>query len=152
MISGGTAMPYSSTYKLDFMPLLNGKKMFLLGSANNQINLYIDEKGYLCAMRGGAVEGEGGNSPKVKKAVTVRSKAPVVSGKWQTAKVVYDMEKLSLFLDGKLQECKTIHPIREHETIDHLSVASKCGFLHNPGDYFNGGIRNIRITGSAGAE
>lgn len=149
MISGGTAMPYSATYELDFMPVLNGKKMFLLGSANNQINLYIDEKGYLCAMRGGAVEGEGGIIPRKQQNITLRSKEPVFSGKWQQVKVVYDMQNFYLYLNGELQSSQAALPVREHETIDHLTVASRCGFLHNPGNYFNGGIRNIRIAGYA---
>ena len=149
MISGGTAMPYSSTYEMDFMPILNGSKMFLLGSANNQINLYIDEKGYLCIMRGGAVEGEGGIIPKKRQNIVLQSKKPVVSGEWQTVKVVYDMHKLYLYLNNELQSSHDVLPLREHETIDHLTVASRCGFLHNPGNFFNGGIKNIRISGYA---
>ena len=148
MISGGTAFPYASTYEVEFrISEFSEETMFLLGSANGQINLSLNAQGYVCASRGGAVEGAAGTAPQTKTSVTVVSEKPVEFNRWYRVAVVYDLKHLSLYLDNVLQGEKAIMPTTDHETIDHLTVGSACGFLTVPQHYFSGDLRRLRFYG-----
>ena len=151
MISGGCAMPYSGTYEMEFRPEPNGQDMFLIGTANNQINVWLDKNGILHASRKKSFESFGGEKAAPAGTFHLKSKSPVEPKQWHTLKVCYDMKEMRLFLDGKLQAKVQFDslPKIDYESINHLTLGSRCGFLHTPGKFFNGGIRNLIITGCA---
>ncbi len=147
IISGGTAFPYAATWELEFRVSEIGTPMTLIGTTNNQINIRLDKDGFLIASRGGVAEGIGGKAPSTKTTVSVKSKKPVSLARWQKIAVVYDLNKLSLYLDGVSQGSAAIAPDGDHEGITHLAVGAGLGMLHNPHSYFTGDIRNIRLYG-----
>lgn len=147
MISGGTAFPYAATWELDFRINEIPATMYLVGTVNNQINITIDKDGRVAASRGGVVEGIAGSSSASKTSVRVKTQNPVARNAWHKIAVVYDLKKLSLYLNGVLQETVAIAPDGNHEAIDHVSIGAGLRMLHEPHSYFNGDIRNIRFYG-----
>jgi len=147
IIMGGTAFPYAYTYELSFKPEAFGKTQGLIGTPNGQFNLALTPAGLLSAWRVSCIEGEGGSKPVKKQRAEVLSRQKLEPGKWHRAAVVYDMKKLSLYLDGELQGETASVPDRGHEWINLVTIGSLCAFVWTPVDYFTGGIRDIRIYG-----
>lgn len=147
MIMGGTAFPGASTYELQVRPAQLGKVMGLLGSGNNQISLAVLPDGRLKAERRSETEGMGGNKPGRTIQNEVVSKDKLSIGKWSSIVVVYNLKKLSLYLNGKLEGEVESVPIRAHEWINHLIVGASNKWVWNPVNHFEGDIREIRIYG-----
>ena len=146
-IQGGTAFPYASTYEIAIRPEKNGKETGIIGSGNNQLQLSLNPQGYVKVERSSELEGEGGSMNHKSISVSVLSREPVTFKKWNRIAVVYDLEKLSLYLNGKLQGEQSIPPMRGHEVLNVLIVGAKCRRYWQPYEYFSGDIKDIRIYG-----
>ena len=77
----------------------------------------------------------------------VVSEARLAPGKWTKIQVTYDLRKLRLYIDGRLQGEVESAPIANHEWETHLIMGAKCSWVWNPKDNFKGDLRNIRIYG-----
>ena len=77
----------------------------------------------------------------------VVSEARLAPGKWTKIQVTYDLRKLRLYIDGRLQGEVESAPIANHEWETHLIIGAKCSWVWNPKDNFKGDLRNIRIYG-----
>ncbi|MBR2440176.1 MAG: hypothetical protein IKB25_08290 [Lentisphaeria bacterium] len=148
-IMGGTALPYASTYEINVRVPKLGKKMGLFGTGNNQISLAIMPDGKLWLQRANEKEGMGGTPPKKIFKAEVTSKDKIEEGKWHRVAVTYDLKKIRLYLDGKLQGEADAPPSEGHEWITHLIVGGLCKWVWTPTDHLNGDIRDIRIYGRA---
>ena len=73
------------------------------------------------------------------------NRAPVDT--WTHIAVVYDPQKLSLFVNGLLQDSKPLAPSRASEWINAVVIGGDCAFPYNPKPSFKGGIRGVRIYG-----
>ncbi len=146
-IQGGTAFPYASTYEISIKPEKTGKAMGIIGAGNNQIQLSIDPQGYIIVERSSAIEAAGGQKVSSKISVSVRSKKAVKFGKWTRIAAVYDLKNLSLYLDGELQDRKSIAPMSAHEMLNVVIIGGKCRNVWQPYQYYSGDIKKIRIYG-----
>lgn len=146
-IQGGTAFPYASTYEIAIKPQKTGREMGIMGAGNNQIQLSLNPGGYIIVERSSEVEGEGGMKADRKVSVLLQSQVPVLFDKWNRIAVVYDLKKLSLYLDGKLQAEQNIIPCRGHEFMNTIIIGGKCHQYWQPYQYFIGDIKDIRIYG-----
>ena len=146
-IMGGTALPYASTFEISVRVPELGTKMGLFGTGNNQINLAILPDGKLWLQRANETEGMGGTAPKTKFNAEVVSKDKIQTGKWHRIAVTYDLKKIRLYLDGKLQGEAAVQPSEGHEWINHLIVGGLCKWVWTPIDRLKGDIRDIRIYG-----
>ncbi|MBR2440174.1 MAG: LamG domain-containing protein [Lentisphaeria bacterium] len=147
IIMGGTAMPYASTYEISVRVPALGKKMGLFGTGNNQINLAILPDGKLWLQRANETEGMGGTVPKRKFNAEVVSKDKIQVNQWHKVAVTYDLKKIRLYLDGKLQGEAEVAPSEGHEWINHLIVGALCKWVWTATDRLTGDIRDIRIYG-----
>ena len=149
MIMGGTAFPGASTYEILLRPRKLGKRQGVFGTANNQINVVIEPDGKVKAWRGSESEGESSSKPKRKFTKEVISQAKLELDKWAHVAIVYDLKKLSLYINGKLEGSVAIAPAEGHDYINHLTVGSLCGWVWNTEgkDKFTGDIRAIRLYG-----
>ena len=146
-IMGGTAMPYASTYEISVRVPELGTKMGLFGTGNNQINLAILPDGKLWLQRANEREGKAAKPPKKIFNAEIVSKDRIQVGKWHRVAVTYDLKKIRLYLDGKLQGEADVPPSEGHEWINHLLVGSLCQWVWTPKDRLKGDIRDIRIYG-----
>ncbi len=147
MIMGGTAFPGASTYEISIRPAAIGEKMGIFGTANNQINLWIESDGRLVLTHGSETEGEGGSRPVRSFIAKVVSKSKLEKERWYRIAAVYDLTNLKLYINGKLEgECKA-PPSSGHNSINHLVVGSLCEWLFKPKTFFKGDLREIRIYG-----
>ena len=147
MLRGGTAFPYASTFELFIKPAATNKDEDILGAANNQIRISRLADGRIKIFRSGAIEGEGGDKPAAKGRVEITSKSIVPVGKWTHIAAVYDLEKLSLYVNGKLEGEAKIKPMKSHEWISSVVVGGNCSFPFNAKPSFKGGIKKVRIYG-----
>ena len=146
-IMGGTAMPYASTYEISVRVPELGTKMGLFGTGNNQINLAILPDGKLWLQRANEREGKAAKPPKKIFNAEIVSKEKIQVGKWHRVAVTYDLKKIRLYLDGKLQGEAAVPPSEGHEWINHLIVGALCKWVWTPTDRLKGDIRDIRIYG-----
>lgn len=147
-IMGGTAFPGAFTYEISVRPEELGREMGLFGSGNNQISVVILPDGHVKASRRSENESAGGISHKgafVNNEIVSRDPLPV--NKWTKIAVVYDLRKMSLYMNGAVQGEVATRPIRSHEWQNHLIVGAKCKWVWEPVDRFKGYVRNIRIYG-----
>jgi len=147
MIQGGTAFPYASTYECSVRPRTTGTQQAILGAPNGQIRLARLADGRIEASRDQAVEGMGGSKPQRGKPATVVSQRPVAEGHWTHIAVVYDLRRLTLYIDGQLQGSAASVPLRSHEFINALVLGGDCGFPFNPKPGFVGDLLDVRIYG-----
>ena len=147
MFQGGTAFVGASTYELSVQPQQIGERAGLIGTANNQINLSIEEDGRVCLERGTEIESEGGWRNPRRYSHKVFSKEKLEAGRWYRIAAVYDLKKIFLYINGELQGEAEIPPSRGHGAINHLTVGSLCGWLWSPKNHFKGNIREIRFYG-----
>ena len=68
----------------------------------------------------------GGTPPKKIFKAEVTSKDKIEEGKWHRVAVTYDLKKIRLYLDGKLQGEADAPPSEGHEWITHLIVGGLC--------------------------
>ncbi len=147
MIMGGTAFPYACTYELAVRPDAIGKAQTVVGTANGQMNIKILADGRVRAARTQAVEGMGGEGPKPGNTVEVWSKESLREGEWTRIAVVYDMKRMTLYIDGVKQAAVEAVPNRDHERINAVVLGGGCKFPYYSVPEFKGGLRNIRIYG-----
>lgn len=147
-LMGGTAFNYASTYELKIKPAIFGKKQGLLGSGNGQINLIVLENGKVELSRTAAVEAPNGTLPGNAGGVgKIVSKDTLSLNKWYHLAAVYDLKTLSLYINGKLQgECR-LSPNSDRDIFNWVTVGCSNQWLFTPINFFNGGIRDIRIYG-----
>ena len=148
IIMGGTAFPGASTYELSIRPAEIGKTMGIIGTGNNQIALRLKEDGTIEACRRSEKEGMGGSAPVKPDMLTiVRSKTKAESGKWMQIAVVYDLKKIKLYINGKLESEAESQPLPGHDWINHLIVGASNQWVFTPIEHFKGDIRQIRFYG-----
>ncbi len=145
MLAGGTAFPYSYTYEISVRPLETGRPMGILGTVLGPLNLFLDAEGRMVASRETGFEHT--EPPSEHKTVTVSSLKPLEKGKWSRIAVTYDCQTLKLYVDGELQGEVASGLDAEHATLNYVSVGCRLRFLQEPYDFFNGDIRNLRLTG-----
>ena len=148
MVMGGTAFPGASTYEIEVRPLKLGREMGLFGSGNNQISLDVLADGCVRAARRSENEGAAGTPRKgAFETREVVSEDRLAPGSWTKIQVVYDLNELRLYLNGKLQGVVESLPIANHEWMTHLIIGAKCSWVWKPQDHFKGDVRNVRIYG-----
>ncbi len=147
MLRGGTAFPYAATYEIFIKPDEDGSEQFFMGAANGQIILSRLADGRIKMTRLGATEGEGGIIPKERLEAIVTSNTVVPKGKWTHVAVVYDLRKLHLYINGKLEKSIECKPLPSQEWIGSLVFGGKCKFPYVAVPSFKGGIKKVRIYG-----
>jgi Concanavalin A-like lectin/glucanases superfamily len=147
MIRGGTAFPYAATYELFIKPDDDDSEQYFMGAANGQIILSRFADGKIKMSRLGAIEGEGGSKPKSRTKISIVSKSSTQKGKWSHIAVVYDLNKLYLYVNGKLENSAPCKPIPSQEWIGSLVIGGRCKFPYIALPSFKGGIKKVRIYG-----
>lgn len=147
MIMGGTAFPGAFTYELSVRPASLGKVMGLIGSGNNQIAIRLLSDGRIEASRKSEVEGMGGSPRKRNFTSRVVSETKARTGEWTRIAVVYDLRKLKLYLNDRLEGESGSIPAAGHDWINHLIVGASNKWVFQPVEKFHGDIREIRFYG-----
>ncbi len=147
VVMGGSAFPRSYTYELSVRPKKLGREMGLIGTANNQICLNILADGRLQVIRGSEIEADGGTAPAKRITRTVTSRNRLSPGKWHRIAVVYDLRKVTLYLDGQKEGEVDAIPMDGHEWINHVLIGAKNKWVWSPCDKFEGDMRQIRFYG-----
>ena len=141
---GGTAFPYAFTYEASVKPEVFGKKQGIIGTPNGQMNLELTKDGKLCAWR---LSSTGEFPDETKTYSEIVSEERLEPGKWYKIAVVYDLKKLSLYINGKLQGATASIPDRKHERMNMLTIGSLCKAPWDPVTFFVGDIKDVRIYG-----
>ena len=147
MLMGGTAFPGASTYELSVRPAELGKKMGLIGSGNNQMSIQVNPDGTITVQRGSEKESVGGAAQTSNFNVILQSKTKLQTGKWTRLAVVFDLKKLQLYMDGKLEAEAPARHSMGHVAINNMTVGSLCLNYFRKEFFFNGDIREIRFYG-----
>lgn len=147
MIMGGTAMPGAATYELCVRPAAIGTQMGLLGSGNNQMTIELLEDGTVTALRRTANETAAGQAAQNKVNDMVKSVTKLQAGKWARIAVTYDLRKIRLYIDGKLEAEKDSLPNSEHEWFNLVVLGAKNKWVWEPINRFTGDLRDVRIYG-----
>ena len=147
MIMGGSAMPGAATYELCVRPAALGEQMGLVGSGNNQMTIEMMEDGTVTAMRRTANESAGGQAAKVKVDDKIQSTSKLQPGKWTRVAVTYDLRKMRLYIDGKLEAEKESIPNFEHELFNLIVLGAANKWVWEPVRRFKGDIRDFRVYG-----
>ena len=140
-IMGGTIFPYAITLEASVRFPKFGKLMGIFGSAKQQLNLSVLPNGKLYLVRKGV--DKNGNK-KLAEIVTRRKLKPDT---WYRIAVTYDLQKLRIYIDGKLEKEAEVYPISEPEWGTHLIVGGLCKWVWDPIEKMTGDIREIRIYG-----
>ena len=144
LVMGGTAFPGAATYEGEFRIERLGKKMGLFGSSNRQINVIVTEDGHITASRGGKASKDSNASSVFK----VTSMNTLAAGEWHHIATVYDLRKLSLYIDGELQGSVDVYPtVGAHNSLSGMTFGSLNPWLNQCSDAFIGDLRNIRAYG-----
>jgi hypothetical protein len=148
-VQGGTAFPGAFTYEISVRPDGIGREMGLLGTCNNQIQVDILADGRVKAWRASPREGAGGVRTRDEDKWTseVTSETKLKPGEWSRIAVVYDLRKMTLYVDGV--DCGSVAspPAAGHEWLNFLIVGAKCKWVWTPTDRFKGDIGEMRFTG-----
>ena len=148
IIQGGTAFPGAFTYEFSVRPREIGlREQGLLGTGNNQLSVTLMKTGRLRVSRRSANEDAGGEKPQKTVESKFDSTVKLVAGKWHRVAIVYDLRKLTLFVDGQEAGSCAASPMRGHEWLNHLILAAHCGWVWTPQDHFKGDLAMIRLTG-----
>ena len=148
IIQGGTAFPGAFTYEFSVRPREIGlREQGLLGTGNNQLSVTLMKTGRLRVSRRSANEDAGGEKPQKTVESKFDSTVKLVAGKWHRVAIVYDLRKLTLFVDGQEAGSCAASPMRGHEWLNHIILAAHCGWVWTPQDHFKGDLAMIRLTG-----
>lgn len=149
IVQGGTAFPGAFTYEISVRPDGIGREMGLLGTCNNQIQVDILADGRVKAWRASPREGAGGVRTRDEDKWTseVTSETKLKPEEWSRIAVVYDLRKMTLYVDGV--DCGSVasSPAAGHEWLNFLIVGAKCKWVWTPTDRFKGDIGEMRFTG-----
>jgi hypothetical protein len=143
VIMGGTAFPYAFTYEVTVKPEIIGKKQGIIGTPSGQLNIELTKDGKLCAWRDYRIK----DLPEKKGRSEILSREKLDPGKWYRIAVVYDLKKLSLYIDGQFQGDAASVPDRDHERMNIVTIGSLCAYPWNPVEFFTGDIKDVRIYG-----
>ncbi len=156
MMAGSSSFSYSCTYEISLRPAAIGHRMGILGTANGNLNLFLDEAGHVVAQRNmaancnAAIDIDKGNEIETEAEtvnVSIVSKEPLKAGEWAKVAVVYDCRTLYLYLNGMLQGTATGFPVASHAVVNFLCIGCSLHFLQEPYDFFNGDFRDVRLSG-----
>ena len=149
---GGTAMPGASTYEISVRPNSFGRRMGLICGSYGKIDLTIEPDGCVCAARRS-------NKMLFTTDSKVVSLKPLTIGAWSRLAVVYDLKRMALYVDGRLQGSVEAKP-NYHDKSWGTDVMTYCSHeFHNelffgaedkglnPDSLFDGDIRDIRVYG-----
>ena len=154
MIMGGTAMPAACTYEVAVKPSALGEEQGILGSGRGHMDLTLLPDGRVKAAR--RVE-----PVKWKfEEASVVSDDPIPAGRWTHLQVVYDLRKMTLFVDGRPQGSVPAAPnfvdeswgrppeqYRSHEYETYLVLGAKAKPPFTPHAFFRGCVRDLRVYG-----
>jgi len=147
-VMGGTAFPGASTYEISVRPAELGREMGVVCTANNQINIVLMPDGTLHVSRESSTGETGGDTPPRTVSRTVTSTSRLTPGEWTKIAVTYDLRKLRLYLNGKLEGESEVAPVKGHEWINFVMIGAKCRTLiGNAKNHFKGDVRAIRMYG-----
>lgn len=147
MLMGGTMPPYASTVELDIRlkQLVPGG---ILGTGNRQLSMQILPDGRLQLHKENGVEGMGGDKPAHKHFAEVISKDPLPLNQWVKVSVVYDLQKVTLFINKQIQGEATFPPCPEHEWFNAMVIGALGTFPYSrPENFAQIDIRDIRVYG-----
>ena len=149
---GGTAMPGASTYEISVRPNGFGRRMGVICGSYGKIDLTIEPDGRVCAARRS-------NKMLFTTDSKILSLKPLSVGAWTRLVVVYDLRKMYLYVDGRLQGDVVAKP-NYHDKSWGTDIMTYCSHeFHNelffgaedkqlsPANLFNGDIRDIRVYG-----
>ncbi len=131
-LMGGTAFPGACTYELMVRPTALGKESALVSSGYQQLEIRVLADGRLRVLRRGK---------------SFESKARLEVGRWTRLAAVCDLEKLTLFVDGREDSSAAVGTQTIFASMNHVFVGSGMGWVWAAKDGFVGDIRRIRITG-----
>ena len=148
IIQGGTAFPGAFTYEFRVRPQeLGRREQGLVGTGNNQLAVTLMKTGRLRVSRRSANESAGGERPKTTFENAFDSTVKLETGKWARIAVVYDLRKLTLYVNGEAAGSCESKPMHGHEWLNHVILGARCGWVWNPYDNFKGDMAMIRISG-----
>ena len=172
-VMGGVAFPGAATYEISIRPDRLGERMGVFDTKHAHVRLVVLPDGRLSLKRRSAPP-KGADQfafayPEVK------SEKPLEVGKWTRVAAVYDLERISLYVDGKKQgeapcrpnyvpltyesmvdptveKPKTPNPNTSHDGHNGLVIGGEKdpgGRENKAANRFVGGIRQIRVYGRA---
>lgn len=155
---GGTGFPGASTYEISVKPAELGARMGLLNTDIGHVLLSILPDGRVRAARRAApLPGHGQFDYQWPEVV---SEKKVVPGSWTRIAYVYDLRKVSLYMDGELQgsvdapPCyadlgydSRANPNTSHECRNGLVIGAEVNSPYTPVNNFRGRLRSIRAYG-----
>ena len=131
-LMGGTMPPYASTVEMVFRARKLGN-YGLFGTANNSLQLFLSENGHVEAQRG---------------LVKVISHRTIKAGEWVRVAVIYDMRKMTLYLDSIQDASLAIPPCADYEWFNSAVVGAIGTHPYSdPQNNFDGDIAELRIYG-----
>lgn len=136
-IQGGTMFPYAMTLEFEILRQTD-TSAGVMGCGNKQLQVFLRGDGKLLIYR------SEGTSSSEKMLI---SEDEIPKNNWTHVAIVYDAEKISIYIDGKNSGNLKLKPSRRHETFCAMVVGASCINFNRPGSYFKGGLRNIRLTG-----
>lgn len=150
MVMGGTAFPGACTYEMSVRPAKFGREMGLIGTYNGQMLIDLTADGRVRVIRRSAAEGVGGKAPAPSqaKSAEVIAQKPLTVGSWSRIAVVYDLRKITLFVNGKFEGESVSAPLRDHEYFNYVIFGSKASStIFKSEARFDGDMRQMRIYG-----
>ena len=89
----------------------------------------------------------GGAEPLRYETVVATGRTRLQPGVWTHVAAVYDLRRLRLYLNGKLDAEAAAAPNRNHEWINAVVLGGACRFPYRPVPGYAGRLRDIRFTG-----
>lgn len=146
VVMGGTAFPAACTYELSVRPAELGREMGLVGTVQNALSIALLANGAVEVTR----KGTRAAKPCEKAAEftgKIVSSAKLRAGEWAKIAVTYDLRKVRLYVNGALAGELESGPFAGHESLTHVILGAKCGWVYTPNSHFKGDLRAIRIYG-----
>ncbi|MBR2440173.1 MAG: hypothetical protein IKB25_08275 [Lentisphaeria bacterium] len=140
-IMGGTIFPYAITLEASVRFPKFGKVMGIFGSAKKQLDLSVLPNGKLYLVR----QGVNKNGKPYTAEIVTRTK--LKPDTWYRIAVTYDLKKLRIYINGKLEKEAEVYPTTVPEWGTHLIVGGLCKWVWDPIEKMTGDIREIRIYG-----
>ena len=133
-----TMPPYASCVELEVRPRAVGTPQDILAVGNKTLRLHLDEQGRLHAVRQGLVNGETADAEIV-------SRASLKADAWHSIKVIYDLARLALFVDGDLQGSVDVAPMQGSDRHNFMLLGCGIANFWDPAKHFTGDIRALYL-------
>ena len=146
MVMGGMAFPGACTYELKVRPRKLGGEQTLVGSGYAQMRIDLQEDGRLRVMRWTGDE-KPGEKLQNKREASFVSSVKLEPGVWSNVVVVYDLRRMTLYVNGAEAGSVEAKPIRMHEWMTFVTLGSGTTGLWTPTRFFNGDLGRVRISG-----